>query len=93
MSDRPNQLAHLDFLGDATKFSGHIDALIPKSNLLEHFSQAEVRLLSHCMDVFEQPMLGAKILMEFVLMLSQRLRATCTRLIEELDGRMQQGTV
>lgn len=52
MSDRPHQLAHLDFLGDATKFSGQIHALIPKCVLLENFSHAEVRLLSHFMDVY-----------------------------------------
>ena len=52
MSDRPQQLAHLDFLGDATKFSGQIHALIPKCVLLENFSHAEVRLLSHFMDVY-----------------------------------------
>ncbi len=178
MADRPQQLAHLDFLGDAAKFSGQIHSLIPKCNLLESFSPAEVRLLSHFMDVYmcpqgveiiregeggdfmvmiiegrvevmkrdrwntqeliavvdagktlgemsmidgearfatciadqptmiavldrenlariivEQPMLGAKILMEFVLMLSQRLRATSTRLVEVLDERKQHGTV
>ena len=43
--------------------------------------------------IVEQPMLGAKILMEFVLMLSQRLRATSTRLVEVLDERKQHGTV
>ena len=177
MSDRPQQLAHLDFLGDATKFSGQIHALIPRCNLLENFSHAEVRLLSHFMDVYrcepgteiiregeggdfllmiiegvievqkrdrwntqqviavvdpgktlgemsmidgeprfatcvataptmvavlnrenlariivEQPMLGAKILMEFVLMLSQRLRATSSRLVATLDDRAHYGT-
>ncbi len=178
MSDRPSQLEHLDYLGDATKFSGQIHALIPKCNLLENFSHAEVRLLSHFMDVYmcgqgaeiiregeggdfmliiiegrvqvmkrdrwntqqviaivdpgktlgemsmidgearfatcaadqptmiavlsrenlariivEQPMLGAKILMEFVLMLSQRLRATSSRLVEVMDERAQHASV
>ena len=37
--------------------------------------------------IVEQPMLGAKILMEVVLMLSQRLRATSSRLLELLDER------
>jgi CRP-like cAMP-binding protein len=37
--------------------------------------------------IVEQPMLGAKILMELVLMLSQRLRATSQRLVGLLDGR------
>ena len=177
MPERPKQLAHLDYLGDATKFSGQIHALIPKCNLLEKFSHAEVRLLSHFMDVYmceagteiiregedgdfllmiiegsidvrkrdrwntqqviasveagmtlgemsmidgeprfatcvatvptmlallnrenlariiaEQPMLGAKILMEFVLMLSQRLRATSTRLVAALDNRAHYGS-
>ena len=35
--------------------------------------------------IVEQPMLGAKILMEMVLMLSQRLRMTSTRLVQLLD--------
>jgi len=177
MPERPQQLAHLDFLGDATKFSGQIHALIPRCNLLENFSHAEVRLLSHFMDVYrcepgaeiihegeggdfllmiiegtidvmkrdrwntqqviatvdagktlgemsmidgeprfatciateptmvavlnrenlariivEQPMLGAKILMEFVLMLSQRLRATSSRLVAAMDDRAHYGS-
>lgn len=171
MRDRPKQLAHLEYLGDATQYASAIHALIPKCALLENFSTAEVRLLSHFMDVYradagievlregdggdfmlmilegrvnvqkrdrgntpqvlamldagktlgemsmidgearfatcvaleplrlavldreslariivEQPMLGAKILMELVLMLSQRLRATSERLIGMLDG-------
>ncbi len=170
MADRPTHLAHLEHLGDATKFSPQIHALIPRCDLLENFSPAEVRLLAHFMDVYqapagteiiregeggdfmlmlvegkvevlkrdrwntpqliavveagktlgemstidgearsatcvaaeptvlafldrenlariivEQPMLGAKILMELVLMLSQRLRATTLRLIDLLD--------
>jgi len=36
--------------------------------------------------IIEQPLLGAKILMELVLMLSQRLRATSGRLMELLDA-------
>lgn len=170
MSERPRQLAHLEFLGDATRFAAQIHALIPKCSLLENFSPAEVRLLAHFMDVYrapagleiiregddgdfmlmliegrvevmkrdrwktpqliavveagktlgemsmidgeprfatcvaveptllavldrenlariivEQPMLGAKILMELVLMLSQRLRATSSRLLTLMD--------
>ena len=41
----------------------------------------------------EQPRLGGKIPMEFVLLRSQRLRATSSRLITLLDERMQSGTV
>ena len=170
MPDRPQQLAHLEYLGDATKFASQIHALIPKCTLLENFAPAEVRLLAHFMDVYraepgmeiiregdggdfmlmivegqvevhkrdrwntpqllatvdagrtlgemsmidgearfatciavepallavldrenlariivEQPLLGAKILMELVLMLSQRLRATSGRLLGLLD--------
>ena len=170
MSERPQQLAHLEYLGDATKFASQIHALIPKCTLLENFAPAEVRLLAHFMDVYraepgvdliregdggdfmlmivegqvevhkrdrwntpqllatvdagrtlgemsmidgearfatciavapvlvavldrenlariivEQPLLGAKILMELVLMLSQRLRATSQRLLGVLD--------
>jgi len=36
--------------------------------------------------IVEQPMLGAKILMELILMLSQRLRSTSQRLLGLLDG-------
>jgi CRP/FNR family cyclic AMP-dependent transcriptional regulator len=170
MAERPKDLSHLDHLGDATQFSGQIHALIPKCKLIENFSTAEVRLLSHFMDVYnadsgaeiihegaggdfmmlilegkvevvkqdrwnrpqviavvdpgktlgemsmidgeprfatciavepttvavldrenlariivEQPMLGAKILMELVLMLSQRLRMTSSRLMQLLN--------
>jgi len=176
MGGRPQQLAHLEHLGDATKFSQQIHALIPKCSLLENFSSAEVRLLAHFMDVFrakpgveviregeggdfmlmllegridvhkrdrwnspqvlasveagrtlgemsmidgeprfatciatepsliavldreslariivEQPLLGAKILMELVLMLSHRLRATSQRLLGLLDEQGQAG--
>src|SRR3954470_6154657 len=174
MSDRPKQLSHLDYLGDATRYASQIHALIPRCALLENFSTAEVRLLAHFMDVYraeagvevlregdggdfmlmllqgkvnvqkrdkgntpqllavldagktlgemsmidgeacfatwlapepvtvavldreslariivEQPMLGAKILMELVLMLSQRLRATSERLIGMIDERAE----
>jgi CRP-like cAMP-binding protein len=170
MSQRPQQLAQLEYLGDATKFAAQMHALIPKCALLENFSPAEVELLAHFMDVYraepateiiregdggdfmlmvlegkvevhkrdrwntpqllavveagrtlgemsmidgearfatcvatesaliavldreslariivEQPLLGAKILMELVLMLSQRLRATSKRLLGLLD--------
>jgi CRP/FNR family transcriptional regulator, cyclic AMP receptor protein len=170
MADRPKQLAHLEYLGDAANYAAQIHALIPRCALLENFSTAEVRLLAHFMDVYrteagveilregeggdfmlmliegrvnvqkrdrgntpqllasldagetigemsmidgearfatcvsaepaivavldreslariivEQPMLGAKILMELVLMLSQRLRATSERLLGMLD--------
>ena len=170
MGGRPQQLAHLEHLGDATKFAPKIHALIPKCSLLENFSPPEVRLLAHFMDVYrappgaeviregdggdfmlmvlegkievlrrdrwntpqllaevdagrtlgemsmidgearfatciatapvviavldrenlariivEQPLLGAKILMELVLMLSQRLRVTSQRLLGLLD--------
>src|SRR3982751_4071562 len=166
MPERPQQLAHLESLGNATQFAAQIHALIPKCTLLENFSSAEVRLLAQFMQVFraepnmeilregdggdfmlmllegkvdvhkrdrwntpqllasvqagrtlgemsmidgearfatctavdrvliavldreslariivEQPLLGAKILMELVLMLSQRLRATSQRLL------------
>ena len=176
MAGRPQQLSHLEYLGDAGAFAGQIHALIPKCALLENFSPAEVRLLAHFMDVYraepgvdliregeggdfmlmllegrvevskrdqwntphvlagvdagrtlgemsmidgearfatcvasdpvlvamldreslariivEQPMLGAKILMELVLMLSQRLRATSGRLVGMLDEGEPQG--
>ena len=170
MAERPQQLMHLEYLGDATQFADQMHALIPKCALLENFSASEVRLLAHFMGVYraeaateiiregdggdfmlmvlegrvevhkrdrwntsqllasvdagrtlgemsmidgeprfatclaaeptliavldreslariivEQPLLGAKILMELVLMLSQRLRATSKRLLGLLD--------
>lgn len=173
---RPPQLAHLEFLGDATKFAGQMQTLIPKCTLLENFSLNEVRLLAQFMEVYraepameiiregdggdfmlmiiegrvevqkrdrwntpqalatveagrtlgemsmidgeprfatcvarepvlvavlsreslariivEQPLLGAKILMELVLMLSQRLRATSERLLGLLDEQQAHG--
>ena len=180
MPDTPPQLAHLEYLGDATKFAAQIHALIPKCTLLENFSPEEVRLFAHFMHVYrgepgmeiiregdggdfmlmivegqvevhrrdrwntqqllavveagrtlgemsmidgearfatciavapaliavldrenlariivEQPLLGAKILMELVLMLSQRLRATSQRLLGLLNdqGRNAAGTL
>jgi CRP-like cAMP-binding protein len=177
MPERPQQLAHLEQLGDATQFAAQMHALIPKCPLLENFSPAEVHLLAHFMHVYraepgaeiiregdggdfmlmilegrvevhkrdrwntqqllasveagrtlgemsmidgeprfatclaaertliavldreslariivEQPLLGAKILMELVLMLSQRLRATSQRLLGLLDDQTQAGT-
>jgi CRP-like cAMP-binding protein len=174
MADRPQQLAHLERLGDATQFAPQMHALIPKCALLENFSPAEVQLLAHFMEVYraepgveiiregdggdfmlmvlegrvevhkrdrwntpqvlasvdagrtlgemsmidgeprfatcmaaeraliavlnreslariivEQPLLGAKILMELVLMLSQRLRSTSQRLLGLLDDQSQ----
>ena len=177
MAERITHLAHLEHLGDATKFSPQIHALIPRCDLLENFSPAEVRLLAHFMDVYqappgieiiregdggdfmlmliegkvevhkrdrwntpqliavveagktlgemsmidgeprfatciaaeptvfavldrenlariivEQPMLGAKILMELVLMLSQRLRSTSARLLQLIDEQSHRAT-
>jgi CRP-like cAMP-binding protein len=168
------RLAHLEPLGDATRFASQIHSLIPKCALLENFSTAEVKLLTHFMEMYkagpsleiiregeagdfmlmilegkvdvlkrdkhntpqliatvdagktlgemsmidgearfatcvamepvvlavldreslariivEQPMLGSKILMELVLMLSQRLRTTSQRLLGLLDGKPQ----
>jgi CRP-like cAMP-binding protein len=164
------RLPQLDHLGDATQLATKIHALIGASPLLENFNLAEIRLLSHFMQLYragagqevlregdpgdfmlivvegrlevfkqdrwnaprliavidegktagemsmidgeprfatcvaadtaviatlsrealarivlEQPILGAKILMELVLMLSQRLRSTSQRLVGYLD--------
>jgi CRP/FNR family transcriptional regulator, cyclic AMP receptor protein len=177
MPERQQQLAHLESLGDATQFAPQMHALIPKCPLLENFSQPEVLLLAHFMEVYrappgaeiiregdggdfmlmllegrievhkrdrwntqqllaavesgrtlgemsmidgeprfatcvatepsliavldreslariivEQPLLGAKVLMELVLMLSQRLRATSQRLLGLLDEQSQGAT-
>ena len=175
MPEIHQQLAHLEPLGDATKFAEQMHALIPKCRLLENFSTAEVRLLAHFMVVYkaepgveviregdggdfmlmvlegevevhkrdrwntpqllatveagrtlgemsmidgearfatciatrqvviavldrenlariivEQPLLGAKILMELVLMLSQRLRQTSQKLVSYMDREQEQ---
>ena len=177
MAERPQQLAHLEFLGDALRFANQIHALIPKCPLLENFSPEEVRLLAHFLEVYraepameiiregdggdfmlmvlegrievhkrdrwntpqllasveagrtlgemsmidgeprfatclaaettliavldreslariivEQPLLGAKILMELVLMLSQRLRSTSARLLQLMDDQSHRAT-
>ena len=42
--------------------------------------------------IVEQPMLGAKILMELVLMLSQRLRSTSARLLQLIDEQSHRAT-
>jgi CRP/FNR family transcriptional regulator, cyclic AMP receptor protein len=174
MGDRSQHLEHLEHLGDAARFAGQMHALIPKCQLLENFSTAEVQLLAQFMDVYsagagleviregdggdfmlmvlegrievhkrdrwntpqllavveagrtlgemsmidgearfasciaveptliavlererlariiiEQPLLGAKVLMELVLMLSQRLRHTSQRLLGLLDEHSQ----
>ena len=178
MPERPQQLAHLEYLGDATEFAAKMQALIPRCNLLENFSYAEVQALAHFMHAYraetgveiiregdggdfmlmliegraevykrdrwntpqllatveagrtlgemsmidgdarfatclaaeptliavldreslariivEQPLLGAKILMELVLMLSQRLRNTSERLLGMLDEQQAAGAM
>src|SRR3954470_18915748 len=52
MPSRPHQLAHLDYLGDATQYASQLQALIPKCTLLENFSSAEIRLLAQFMHVY-----------------------------------------
>jgi len=43
--------------------------------------------------ILEQPTLGAKILMELVLMLSQRLRQTSSKLLDYMDREKDQGAL
>jgi len=52
MPDSPPQLAHLEYLGDATRFASQMHALIPRCALLENFSPAEVLLLTHFMEMY-----------------------------------------
>jgi CRP-like cAMP-binding protein len=177
MAEPAQQLAGLEYMGDAIRFAGRIHSLIPKCPLLENFSHGEVRLLAHFMEVYralpgvemiregeggdlmmlviegrvdvakrdrwntpqliaqvepgrtlgemsmidgearfatcvamdptvlavldrenlariivEQPMLGAKILMQMVLMLSQRLRSTSGRLLQLMDEQSHRAT-
>ncbi|MCX7893250.1 MAG: cyclic nucleotide-binding domain-containing protein [Burkholderiales bacterium] len=165
------RLPQLEYLGDATQFAARLHAMVPDSPLFENLNLAEIRLMSHFMQVYraqagqeviregdsgdflmfviegrievfrqdragsprliavveagktlgemsmidgeprfatcvadgasligvltreslariilEQPILGAKILMELVLMLSQRLRQTSSRLLAALEN-------
>jgi CRP-like cAMP-binding protein len=165
-----NRLSHLEPLGEATQFAAQIHSVIAQSPLFENLNLAEIRLMSHFMQVYsaepgleiiqegepgdfmmlmlegsievfrrdrwngprliavldrgktvgemsmidgeprfatcvaaercllavltreslariilEQPILGAKILMELVLMLSQRLRQTSQKLVGYMD--------
>lgn len=174
MPERPQHLAHLEWVGDGIRFVEQIRALTSKCALLENLSSAEVRLLAQFMRVYragpgteiiregeggdfmlmllegrvearkrdrwhapqliaqveagrtlgemsmidgeprfatcvaldpvlmavldrenlariivEQPLLGAKVLMELVLMLSQRLRATSSQLLGLMDEEPQ----
>jgi len=169
-SGKHSLLEHLEYLGDATQFAGKMHRMISYSPLFENFNMAEIRLMSHFMNVYragpgqeiihegeqgdfmllmiegsvevfkqdrwntpkliatvdagktlgemsmidgeprfatcvaaescvfavlsrenlariilEQPILGAKILMELVLMLSQRLRQTSVKLVTLMD--------
>ncbi|MCC6472245.1 MAG: cyclic nucleotide-binding domain-containing protein [Burkholderiales bacterium] len=166
-----HQRAELESLGEATQFAAQIHALVTRSPLFENFNLAEIRLMSHFMQVYraapgveiiregeagdfmmmilegsvevfkrdrwnaqrliaaldpgktvgemsmidgeprfatcvagercllamlsreslariilEQPVLGAKVLMELVLMLSQRLRQTSRRLLGYMEA-------
>src|SRR3989337_2071850 len=63
MPERQQQLAHLESLGDATQFAPQMHALIPKCPLLENFSQPEVLLLAHFMEVYRAAP-GAEIIRE-----------------------------
>ena len=97
MADRPAYLVHLEHLGDATKFSPQIHALIPRCSLLENFSPAEVRLLAHFMNVYQAPA-GVEIIREgeagdFMLMVIEgkvevvkRDRANMPQVIAEVDA-------
>jgi len=170
-----SSLSHLEPLGEAAQFATQIHSLITYSPLFENFNLAEIRLMSHFMQVYraemgveviregepgdfmmlllegrvevmkrdrwnaprliavldpgktvgemsmidgeprfatcvasercllsvlsrenlariilEQPILGAKILMELVLMLSQRLRQTSQKLVSYMDREQEQ---
>ena len=51
MTDRASRLEKLEFLGDGTRFSREIQALIPTCELLADLSPAEARLLAPYLDV------------------------------------------
>ena len=46
------RLPHLEAIGDATPFAAQIHTLIERSPLFENFNLAEIRLMSHFMQVY-----------------------------------------
>ena len=46
------RLPHLEFIGDATQFASQIHGLIMYSPLFENFNLAEIRLMSHFMQMY-----------------------------------------
>ena len=57
------RLPHLQLMGDATQFASQIHGLIMYSPLFENFNLAEIRLMSHFMQVYRAET-GAEILRE-----------------------------
>ena len=55
------RLPHLQLMGDATQFASQIHGLIMYSPLFENFNLAEIRLMSHFMQVYRAET-GAEIL-------------------------------
>ena len=49
---RHDLLAHLEYLGDATQFAVQMHRMISYSPLFENFNMAEIRLMSHFMQVY-----------------------------------------
>src|SRR5256885_4030136 len=47
-----SNLSHLEHLGEAAQFATQIHALITYSPLFENFNLAEIRLMSHFMQVY-----------------------------------------
>src|SRR6267378_3320446 len=90
------RLEKLESLGDPMQFAGRIHGLITFSPLFETFNLTEIRLLSQFMQVYRASP-GVEIiregdagdfmviLMELVLMLSQRLRQTSSKLLAYMD--------
>ena len=58
------RLPHLVPLGDATQFSNQIHGLIERSPLFENFNLAEIRLMSHFMQVYRSEESGIEIIRE-----------------------------
>src|SRR5512142_2849716 len=59
----PSRLSHLESLGEATQFAAQIHSLIPYSPLFENFNLAEVRLMSHFMQIYRAEM-GMEVIRE-----------------------------
>ncbi len=87
-NDRPRSLERLEYLGDATRYSRQVQALIPRCALLANFSPEEAQALAKFIDLYRaEP--GAEILGQgeggdFMLIVVEGRVETCEH--EDLSG-------